>query len=85
MLLKRPASQSSTWTHNNNGNPVPGSATNANDGVLFTEYDKDPRHCSHTDNQDNPWWSGDLGSSRYVSSVKVIGRTDCCQERMNGY
>ena len=50
MLLRKPAFQSSTWTHNNNGDPVPGIAGHANDGSGWTDYDKNPRHCSHTDN-----------------------------------
>lgn len=35
----------------------------------------------HTLEEENPWVEFDLGSSRSVSGVRVVNRTDCCIER----
>jgi hypothetical protein len=35
----------------------------------------------HTEREEKPWATIDLGSSKTVSSVEVKNRTDCCSER----
>ena len=29
-------------------------------------------------NQENPWWSVDLGDEMGVTAVRIVSRTDCC-------
>jgi|GEM_PF-3336223 len=38
----------------------------------------------HSGDTKNPWWFGDLGSSRYVNEIVVHNRTDCCSARADG-
>ncbi|KAL1528209.1 hypothetical protein AB1Y20_009568 [Prymnesium parvum] len=39
----------------------------------------------HTQNQNNPWLSLNLGATSYVSSVRIYGRSDCCQSQLGTY
>lgn len=69
------ASQSSTG---NNGD-----AKRAIDGNTSGIYDQNS--TTHTNDEDNPWWEVDLGSSQPIEAVTVWNRTDCCSERLNGF
>ncbi|XP_062989740.1 uncharacterized protein LOC134403471 [Elgaria multicarinata webbii] len=69
------ASQSSTY--NELGNPE-----NAIDGSPSDNYLLG--HCTHTQQELNPWWRLDLTSEFRVSSVSITNRGDCCEERING-
>ncbi|XP_037640569.1 uncharacterized protein LOC119496950 [Sebastes umbrosus] len=40
--------------------------------------------CTHTDEENNPWWRVDLLESYIVTSVIITNRGDCCQQRLNG-
>ena len=81
--------QSSTWTAEA-GNQyfrdqgirgVEGSpsadAANAVDGRVGT--------CSQTWRESWPWWRVDLEDQRLVVSLRVYGRTDCCQGELEGF
>ena len=41
--------------------------------------------CSQTWRQSWPWWRIDLEVPRLVVSVRVHGRTDCCQDELEGF
>ncbi|XP_077196910.1 uncharacterized protein LOC143838891 [Paroedura picta] len=41
-------------------------------------------HCTHTQQEDNPWWMVDLRARFKVSSLHVTNRGDCCEERLEG-
>ncbi|KAI3376244.1 hypothetical protein L3Q82_016753, partial [Scortum barcoo] len=40
--------------------------------------------CSHTNQQDSPWWRVDLLALHKVSAVTIVNREDCCSERLTG-
>ncbi len=69
----KPAFQSSIY-QNNNGRFGPDKAVDGN-GNTF----------NHTNNENNPWWEVDLGSSYSISSVKIWNRGDCCSNRLNNF
>lgn len=41
--------------------------------------------CSHTNDENTPWWKVELGGNYGVSKVLVLNRGDCCGERLNGF
>lgn len=41
--------------------------------------------CSSTDSQNNPWWKVNFQRQILVTGVKIYGRSDCCQDRMQGF
>jgi len=74
-LLKGTATQSSV-AHN-------GPARLAVDGNTDQNYGKGS--CTHTSlDAHGIWWKLDLGASKYVASVKVWNREDCCSNRLRG-
>jgi alpha-L-fucosidase 2 len=40
---------------------------------------------THTDYLDQAWWQVDLGASKFVTSVDVFNRTDCCADRLSNF
>ena len=38
--------------------------------------------CSHTAEETNPWWRGDMGTSHSVSEVFLVNRADNILERL---
>lgn len=64
-----------------------GAADRAVDGQMDPHFMM--RSCSHTadDAQDDggPWWVATLGSRSAVAAVRVLGRWDCCNERLAGW
>ena len=40
--------------------------------------------CTHTTEENRPWWRVDLGARYKVKTVTVLNRQDCCEERING-
>ncbi|XP_069568013.1 fucolectin-4 [Brachyistius frenatus] len=69
-------------TQSNRYENVFGSASNAIDGNR--ESDFHAGSCTHTDEQNNPWWRVDLLESYVVTEVIVTNRGDCCEQRLNG-
>ncbi|XP_071172918.1 uncharacterized protein [Mytilus edulis] len=65
--LRRKASQSSTASSKF-------AANKAVDGVENT--------FTHTKNQNNPYWSVDLGKTVSVKQINIINRKDCCGNRL---
>ncbi|XP_040208113.1 fucolectin-like [Rana temporaria] len=57
-----------------------GYAKKAIDGVTDTNWYHG--FCSHTNAEPSPWWKVDLKQKYKVNVVVVIGRSDCCMERM---
>merc|ERR1711981_791172 len=41
--------------------------------------------CTQTLPDKKPWWRVDLESSREISSVKIVGRSDCCNEALEEF
>ena len=39
------------------------------------------RSCTHSKNEQNPWWQVDLQSTKTVQAVAVYNRADCCGSR----
>uniref|UniRef100_A0A3B5QXB1 Si:ch211-215k15.4 n=1 Tax=Xiphophorus maculatus TaxID=8083 RepID=A0A3B5QXB1_XIPMA len=58
-----------------------GLAYNAIDGNRLNAWNQ--ASCSHTSNDESPWWRLDMLKTRKVFSVKVVNR-DSHQERLNG-
>eukprot|EP00291_Cryptomonas_curvata_P016718 CAMPEP_0172162532 /NCGR_PEP_ID=MMETSP1050-20130122/6727_1 /TAXON_ID=233186 /ORGANISM="Cryptomonas curvata, Strain CCAP979/52" /LENGTH=343 /DNA_ID=CAMNT_0012832539 /DNA_START=105 /DNA_END=1132 /DNA_ORIENTATION=- len=50
----------------------------ANDGNTAGDF-------AHTLEDPAPWWRVDLGSARRVGAARLWARTDCCQERLDGF
>lgn len=45
------------------------------------QRDCDPRFFFHTKREKGPWLEVDLGAASEISAVRVLNRTDCCQDR----
>ncbi|XP_035699356.1 uncharacterized protein LOC118431996 [Branchiostoma floridae] len=71
----RPAEQSSL-AHGG----APGRAVDGNNNRQWSG-----NSCTHTNNENQPWWRVDLGSSKCVDRVVVTNRQDCCSERLQGF
>jgi len=41
--------------------------------------------CTHTNNGNTQWWSVDLGRILEITSLRIVGRGDCCETRTSGY
>lgn len=72
LALGRTTFQSSTSSN--------GASSRAVDGNTNTNYHSNS--CTHTGNEDHPWWTVDLGSSKDVCSVVLTNRGDCCSNRL---
>jgi len=68
------ATQSDT-THSG----VPARAIDGNDNMSWGSAS-----CTHTSNTAGSWWNVELGSTKYISTVKVWNRSDCCNTRLTG-
>jgi len=38
---------------------------------------------THTNTQNNPWWTVDLSNTFHVENIRLFNRTDCCGGRLN--
>jgi len=56
-----------------------GQPERAVDGNLKSDYFKD-ESCSHTKQEDDPWWMVDLEKSYMLSAIVLTIRTDCCSK-----
>jgi hypothetical protein len=65
----------STTTHSG----VPSRAVDGNDSMSWGSGS-----CTHTTSASGNWWNIDLGTTKYISSVKVWNRSDCCNTRLTG-
>ena len=72
IALNKPTAQSSTLLYYYARNAVDG-----NRGTLIGE-------CTHTLEENRPWWGVDLGRVEPVAEVNIVNRGDCCGERLNG-
>jgi hypothetical protein len=43
------------------------------------------KSITHTNEQKDPWWEVDLGTTAVVNKIAIWNRTDCCQERLEGF
>ncbi|XP_034094030.1 uncharacterized protein LOC117560974 [Gymnodraco acuticeps] len=59
-----------------------GFASNAIDGNRDNKFLSGS--CSHTVEENNPWWRVDLLEPYVVTSVTISNRLDCCSERLVG-
>ena len=41
--------------------------------------------CTHTAAENNPWWRVDMEQQVEVTSLTIVGRSDCCSERTQGF
>nr|AGT40149.1 fucose-binding lectin [Trachidermus fasciatus] len=76
VALRGKASQSNRYEH------AFGGAYTAIDGNRESNFHSGS--CTHTDEETNPWWRVDLLESYIVTSIIVINRGDCCDNRLNG-
>lgn len=60
-----------------------GVAKRAVDNGNQTSYDGES--CTHTDQQTNPWWKVNFGRQIKVTGVRIYGRSDCCEDRLQGF
>ncbi|XP_027041698.1 uncharacterized protein LOC113669819 [Pocillopora damicornis] len=79
-----------------NPNPAVNIAAGRSATQSTTAYDGFPAHaldgnldshykglsCTHTAEQNYPWWRVDLGSSQHVSEVFIVNRVGCCMDRL---
>ena len=54
-------------------------AVNGNKNTIYNEGS-----CTHTRNEDTPWWAVDLQWNRLVGEVYITNRGDCCGEFHEG-
>ncbi|GAB1855645.1 hypothetical protein MHTCC0001_04790 [Flavobacteriaceae bacterium MHTCC 0001] len=71
IALNKPTQQSSTVNNNHSSFAVDGNYSNGS--------------ISETNNEANPWWQIDLGSSFDVSLIKLYNRTDSFQDRLANF
>lgn len=74
LAVGRPARQSST---------ADGPASRAVDGNTDGVHAQDG--VTHTGNEPHAWLEVDLGDSQPIGSVRIWGRTDCCQDRLTDF
>lgn len=76
VALRGKASQAPRYDH-----PF-GDAYSAIDGSNEANF----RHgsCTHTAEQDEPWWTVDLLDAYVITSISITNRGDCCQVRLSG-
>jgi RHS repeat-associated protein len=78
LALGKTATQSSTLAgYSTDG---PGSAVDGNTDGNFWDGS-----VTATNNDANAWWQVDLGGSRWVASMNIWNRTDCCGDRLSDY
>ncbi|XP_071793024.1 uncharacterized protein [Asterias amurensis] len=71
-LIGKPTKQSSLL--GNKYSPV--TAADGNEDTKLS-----PEHiCTHTKEEDNPWWMVDLQDKRCISKVVLLNRGDCCSK-----
>ena len=73
LAVYKPAFQSSTLKLED-GSEYP--ANLAVDGIHNAVFSAG--HCTHTTQEENPWWMVDLQAETEVSSVTITNREDCC-------
>ncbi|XP_026226609.1 fucolectin-3-like [Anabas testudineus] len=76
VALRGKATQSDRYEH------IFSNAYNAIDGNRVADFGAGS--CTHTEEQNKPWWRVDLLESYIITSVTVTNRGDCCGERLNG-
>ena len=74
LAVGKPARQSST---------ADGPASRAVDGKTNGVHSQGD--ITHTGNEPNSWLEIDLGASQAIGSVRIWGRTDCCQDRLSDF
>ncbi|XP_038068540.1 pentraxin fusion protein-like [Patiria miniata] len=74
-IVGKPATQSSS--HGSGLYPAGKAVDGSSSTILYPDS-----HCSHTNNERNPWWRVDLGSQQCVTKVTILNRGDCCSERL---
>ena len=82
------AQQSSTWTPdagNQHFRDQRISVVDWSTASAMNAVDASVESCSQTWRQSWPWWRIDLEVPRLVVSVRVHGRTDCCQDELEGF
>lgn len=61
-----------------------GAASRAVDGNTNGAYSNNS--CTHTNDENNPWWEVDLGAVYDISRIVIWNRTDdCCWNRLQGF
>ncbi|XP_026149692.1 uncharacterized protein LOC113122505 isoform X4 [Mastacembelus armatus] len=60
----------------------PGVPERAIDGNRASNWGE--KSCTHTEEEQNPWWRLDLQKTYKVNTVTITNRKDCCPERLNG-
>ncbi|XP_038060916.1 pentraxin fusion protein-like [Patiria miniata] len=74
-IVDHPASQSS---EQGSGRYPAGKAVDGSSSTIMYPDAK----CSHTSQEENPWWRVDLGGEECVTKVTILNRGDCCSERL---
>lgn len=76
LALRGKASQATRFEHAFGG---PDSAIDGNHIGIFS-YGS----CTHTAEQEEPWWTVDLLDSYIITSIILTNRQDCCKNRLSG-
>src|SRR5262245_14764085 len=70
--LGHPATQSSTWFDADPSRAVDGN----------TDGDFSHGSVTHTGPDPQAWWQVDLSRQRWIDTIEIYGRTDCCADRL---
>ena len=78
--------QSGTAVTQSSTLPSPGNLTGASAAVDgATDGSFSDGSVSSTNQEPNPWWQVDLGSSKAIGPIVIWNRTDCCASRLKDY
>ena len=72
LALNKPAWQSSIYSSQHEN----ATADKAVDGNAANNFNG--KSCTHTNEEQRPWWVVDLGAEYLVSDVVITNRGDCC-------
>ena len=77
-LFGKPTNQSSLYTQNlGDGHFLSGTSDKAVDGKTNTRFTDGS--CTHTEDDDQPWWSVDMGTFVTIFSVTITKREQYCK------
>ena len=80
LALFKNATQSSTFSDRG----ITFIANKAVDGNIAPDLYRG-KTCSHTEDEDKPWWKVDFGKIYSIAGVEITNRVDCCAERLKNF
>ena len=84
MLLDLALFKNATQSSNYTSAGITFIANKAVDGNIATDLFQD-KTCSHTKDENKPWWKVDFGKIYSIAGVEITNRVDCCAERLKNF